>query len=312
MWSGHASLRGDRGDPDLAGLAWVGDARPDRIGNGMTGPGPYCRGCGRQLRPGLQFCTECGRPAEAVSPPGSPRPGRGRPGRRPSQALLLALAVPVVAALAAVVIVVVHPFGHHTRTASQPPSSPAATRTAVAGTSAPAAPDPSSPASPPSASPSSPAGASSSSATPEQAATSLAALLARSATDRQAVDNAYNDAVACGPNASQDARAFEDSANSHSQLLSELAQLPGQSALSQQMLGDLKSAWQASASADDDYAKWAQDEESSCSAGNESDPDYMAATAPNLQATANKKAFVRLWDPLADNYGLATYQQDGF
>ena len=78
------------------------------------------------------------------------------------------------------------------------------------------------------------------------------------------------------------------------------------------MLGDLESAWQASASADDDYAKWAQGEVGGCSAGNESDPNYMAATVPNLQATASKKDFVRLWNPLARNYGLATYQQDGF
>ena len=47
-----------------------------------------------------------------------------------------------------------------------------------------------------------------------------------------------------------------------------------------------------------------------CSAGNQSDPHFQAATGPNRQATAGKRAFLRLWDPLARQYGLTTYQQN--
>jgi hypothetical protein len=213
----------------------------------------------------------------------------------------------VVAGLAVLVVVVAHPFGHPARAAAGRPSSSAASTAAGAGavTSAPAP-------APSSSSLASPSPSESSAPSQEQAADSLAALLAQSADDRQAIDNAYNDATMCGPDLSQDAQAFENAANSHRQLLAELAQLPGQSALSQPMLGDLQSAWQASASADDHYATWAQGEEGGCSAGNQSDPDFQAARAPNLRATASKTAFVQLWNPLAQNYGLTTYRQDGF
>ena len=224
----------------------------------------------------------------------------------------MAVGVSLVAALvaaAAAVIFVAHPFGHRARAASGPPSRPAATRTAT-GNSAPAPSAPAGSGSP--LAPVSTAGSSSASPTPEQAATSLAALLAQSAQDRQAIDDAYKDAIACGPGIAQDAQSFASAASSHRQLLSDLAQLPGRSALSQPMLADLRNAWQDSASADEDYASWAQDEESGCSGGNQSDAGYLAATTPNLRATASKKAFAAQWNPLAQAYGLTTYQQDGF
>ena len=59
------------------------------------------------------------------------------------------------------------------------------------------------------------------------------------------------------------------------------------------------------ASADSDYARWAQDQlADGCTSGGQSDPGYTAASAPNQQATASKTAFVRLWNPLAKTYGL--------
>ena len=245
-----------------------------------------------------------------TAPPPSPRPqpppaapSRAASGhaQRPSRGPLLAIGAVAVAVVAAVVIVVANPFARPGRVA--PP--PAASATA-AGTSAPPSPDPSSPASAPSSA------GSSSPPTTEQAATNLALLLAQSANDRQAVNNAYNDAVACGANLSQDARAFAAAASSHRALLQSLARLPGQSELSQPMLSDLKSAWQASVRADDDYARWARGEESGCSGGNQSDSSFVAATAPNLRATASKSAFIQLWNPLAESYGLTTYAQDNF
>jgi hypothetical protein len=62
--------------------------------------------------------------------------------------------------------------------------------------------------------------------------------------------------------------------------------------------------------ADDDFARWAQDQVTSgCSAASTSDPNYAAADEPDLQATSSKTAFVQLWNPLAQAYGLATYAQ---
>ena len=108
----------------------------------------------------------------------------------------------------------------------------------------------------------------------------------------------------------QDAQTFRSAAASHRQLLSQLAGLPGRSALSSAMLSDLASAWQASASADEDFARWAQDEAGNCTPGATSDPNFAAAKGPDNQATHYKMLFVASWNPLASGYGLATYQQN--
>jgi hypothetical protein len=310
----------------------------------MGGPWRFCRKCGGELRPGVQFCTACGHtaglssgPATQVSEgsgagsggesgsaatvtspavtgresryrpwPGAPAGGQGSfpdpddepsPGRRPvrSRLLVLGAIAVLVAGLAAGVVVVAHPFGQRASPRSAPTSSPAP---AAAVTSP-------SPASSPPGSSSPPLSSA------EQAAGSLAALLARSVTDRAGVDAAYNDVKGCGPHLTRDVRTFKYAAASRGQLLGQLATMPGRSALSQPMLGDLGSAWQASVAADDDFAAWAQDQVSGgCSPDNQTDPHFLAADGPDLQATAGKKAFIRLWNPVAQTYGLTTYRQN--
>jgi hypothetical protein len=248
-----------------------------------------------------------GRPArdQGSGPGPDDEPYRGlRRGR--SRPLFIGAIAVVVAGLAAVVLVVVHPFGHRA-----PPPAAASSAARPASVTSPAA--ASSPvSSSPSPSSSSPPGSSSAAASaPQQAATSLAALLARSVTDRDAVDNAYNDVKGCGPNLAQDAATFRDAASSRRRLLGQLASMPGRSALSPPMLGDLTSAWKASEAADDDFAAWAQDQVTGgCSAANQSDPHFEAADGPDLQATASKSAFIGLWNPVAQTYGLTTYQQN--
>ena len=149
---------------------------------------------------------------------------------------------------------------------------------------------------------------------PRQAATSLAALLAQSVTDRDTVNAAYNDVKSCGQNLSGDVQTFRHAATSRTQLLGKLASMPGRSALSPAMLGDLTSAWRASLAADNDFAAWAKDQvKQGCSApGNLLDPHYVAANGPDLQATASKRAFIRLWNPVARSYGLTVYRQNQF
>jgi hypothetical protein len=143
----------------------------------------------------------------------------------------------------------------------------------------------------------------------QQAAEGLAALLAQSVKDRGAVVNAVSDVNQCGPSLSQDPQAFQNAATSRQDLLSRLAALPGRSSLPGQMLQALASAWQASVEADQDYAQWAQDELSrGCTRNDHSDPNYQAATGPDDRATAGKKAFSPLWDPIAAEYGLPAYQ----
>jgi hypothetical protein len=203
--------------------------------------------------------------------------------------LVTSLVVLVAAAMAAAAIVIFHPFGHHAAPPAGLPKSP----TPVFTSSSPSP-------TPTSASPSA----------QQQAAASLAALLSQSVGDRNSVSGAFHDVMQCGPNLDQDAQIFRSSATSRQGLLNQLADLPSRSALPGPMLQDLTSAWQASVEADQDFAAWAQDQVSGGCIPNQPDSHFQAANGPDLRATADKKAFLRLWNPLAGQYHLARYQQN--
>jgi hypothetical protein len=141
------------------------------------------------------------------------------------------------------------------------------------------------------------------------AAESLAGLLAQSVTDRSSIANAASSVSQCGPALSQDPQVFESAAAARQHLLSQLASLPGRSALSGQMLQALTGAWRASATADRNLARWARDELSQgCTHNDQADPNLQAAAGPDGRATTGKKAFVNLWNPMAAQYGLPTYR----
>ena len=86
--------------------------------------------------------------------------------------------------------------------------------------------------------------------------------------------------------------------------------MPGRAALPPALVSDLTKAWQASITADQAYAKWANDEfTQGCVPNDTTDPGYEATNAPNLEATRYKTAFVSEWNPIAAQYGLTQYQQ---
>jgi hypothetical protein len=145
----------------------------------------------------------------------------------------------------------------------------------------------------------------------QQAATTLAGLLSQSSSDRTAIQQAYNDVSNCGPQLTQDQQTFQNAAMSRQGLISQLSKLPGAATLPAALLSDLSGGWQASQQADQDYAQWAGDQSANgCTQQAYSDPAYTAAATPNNQATADKTSFVALWNPVAQQYGLATYTKD--
>ncbi len=236
-----------------------------------------------------------------ADPPRAPRPGgpprSPRPAGPPRSRRTLALVLTVLLAAGVAAGVAVYVLGSSHSTASSAAASQTGTATQAAGPS---------PASPPASSgpASSPAAVSE-----QQAATDLAGLLAQSVQDRSAIVAAAADVSDCGPTLSQDPQTFQNAAASRQQLLSQLADLPGSSTLPAVLLQDLTGAWQASEAADQDLGSWAQDEVSEgCTQNDQADPNYQAATTPDNQATADKKAFVSQWNPIATQYGLTTYQ----
>ena len=144
--------------------------------------------------------------------------------------------------------------------------------------------------------------------TEQQAAQNLADMLSQSVSDRTAIVQAVADVKNCGPSLSQDSQVFQSAASSRQTLLAALAAMPGASALPAGMLQDLSGAWQASITADTDFAHWADDEiTQGCVQDDSGDPNLVAATGPDNQATADKQAFVSLWNPIATQYGLTSY-----
>ena len=299
--------------PERAGRPDAGAGRPDAgAGRPVTGAGRP-RGRAGQPRDGA------GQPGDGTERPGGrAEPGRLPPGRHRSRGRPLAIGIGGLAAagLALAIILITHPFSHPAVADSASSTSPSAhTRTSrsAASTSPAASSSPASSTSPAtsSSSPGTSSASSSPGLSPAQAARGLAALLASSASDRQQISNAYDNVLACGAGLAQDAQAFRSAAASHRRLLSQLAQLPGRTALPQAMLSDLSSAWRASAAADDDFARWAQDQvRNGCTLNDTSDPNFVAANGPDNQATTSKTAFVGLWNPMATGYGLPNYQQN--
>ena len=141
-----------------------------------------------------------------------------------------------------------------------------------------------------------------------KAATALSGLLTQSAAEHAGVNKAVADVGACGQNLAQDPQIFSQAAADRHALLTKLARLPGRSTLSPVMIADLNGAWQASATLDADLAKWAQDQVGNCQKTDLDDPNYTATLPLDGQATNDKTAFVKLWNPLAQEDALPTWQ----
>ena len=204
----------------------------------------------------------------------------------------------LVAGGAAAAVLLLHPFGtsHPQPTASGRSGQHANRPLSVSATA-------SSPAANLSPSAGSPASAE------QQAAKNLAGLLGKSVADRSAVVQAYNNVGNC-ESLNHDVTTFQNAAGSRQTLLAELGELPGKAALPAGMLQSLTGAWQASDEADQAFATWAQDEMAKgCTPNDHADPGYLAANGPDKQATRDKLAFVRAWDPIANQYGLTAYRQ---
>jgi hypothetical protein len=257
-----------------------------------------CDNCRRPVAAGKSFCSSCGVRLGSVPPPHQSdalRADSSRRQHRGSGWILAGVIVVLVAISGTAIALLVARHDPASRVALSGIRKPApATSSAFSQGSTPSV--------IPSVTPSV------TDAAEQAGAQNLARLLTSSATERTEIVNAVADVNACGSLA-DDQQTFQQAATSREQLLAQLNALRDGSALPAQMIKDLAGAWQASDLADQDFAAWAGDENSDgCTPDDSADPSYQAATGPDNLATTDKQAFVSLWNPIAEVYGLPTYQ----
>ncbi|MFF1439874.1 hypothetical protein [Streptomyces sp. NPDC058295] len=155
--------------------------------------------------------------------------------------------------------------------------------------------------------------ASASTGAAEQQAVELDKLLADSGSSRASVISAVADVKACG-NLAQAATDLRDAAKQRSELVTRLSalkvdQLPDHTALTTA----LTKAWQASASADNHYATWADQvagsKNKSCKKGSaRTTSETQAGNRASGTASAQKTQAAKLWNKIARTYGLTERQ----
>jgi len=275
-----------------------------------TLPGPaYCITCGERLKPETAFCTACGHPVpeSGVSTANSGPPVRtgaaparsGAPEpttvpaapiarRRPSGLAIGGVVVLVLALAAAGVGLLVR------RSSTQSP-----TKTTAAGA-------PTSLSQP----------SYSSFPTPTSAmddlriqATAVDGLLAQSVARRSAVSIAAAQIQSCTSLSAAEATMIS-AANTRESIGSSAARL-SVSALpnGSSLINLLQQMMSASATADRYYAAWAPDV-ANCSGNAAHTANFSAAEAASSQATALKRQFAAIWNPVASSAGLSPRNED--
>ncbi|MCF2532754.1 hypothetical protein [Yinghuangia soli] len=242
--------------------------------------------------------------------PGIHQPARGAGESDDGRLRTLALITAIVVLLAAAATVVVMRPWHKDNTAKVADSSPPVP--GPTGRTTPGANPTSAGLAPGGGTPSGTGGSASATASPSASpsadpatqAGALSNLLGRSGTSRQSVIDAVNAAEGCSSlTAAHD--ALVRAGDARRALLTELDTLrfdalPNLSPALEQ----LRTAWRESASADDEYAKWAAAQASDgCGAG---DSFKAAGDLASGRATAAKQAFVRAWNPVATDFALPT------
>jgi hypothetical protein len=142
------------------------------------------------------------------------------------------------------------------------------------------------------------------------AAHALAKMLATVMSEQRAVPAAVNDVKACS-DLPQDVNILGQATSFMQTFPGGLASIPDGWALPTQMLYDIQDIWGAEQQQYADFTSWASDEEHSvhgCSPDDTADPYYRNATEPDDDVTADKHSFVTLWNPIATQYRLTTYQ----
>ena len=221
-------------------------------------------------------------PAEPPPPGRQPMPPRGRPPRR-SGRIAVAVATVLIAAVAGAFV---------------------AWRAGYLGSPGPA----SSPGT--SSSPSAPA------QSPAAVMTTLGTYLARSASVRPAIQPAIDGVRTCSQTPASGQASMQQPINTRQDILNGLRTLsPSGLPNGAQLISALTAAMRQSVTADRYYQTWMADFGRlgyACGSDPSQNTNYLAGQNASAQATAAKKAFLDIWNPMAPSYGQKTYSYTGF
>lgn len=133
----------------------------------------------------------------------------------------------------------------------------------------------------------------------------LVEMISKSGQARSALRAAVQNVDSCNADPNSAAADADTAATTRRDILTQLdnvdtSELPNGS----ELLNSLRTAMSSSANADDRYAAWMRWVGSvGCSAHAPHNDDFTAAQSSDAQATASKKEFIGLWNPIAGQYG---------
>jgi hypothetical protein len=140
-----------------------------------------------------------------------------------------------------------------------------------------------------------------------QAAVAVASLLSQAVSEFANVPGATADVRDCGTKLTDDKNDFYTDASDSRALLSGVGPLWDHATLPVTLLRDLTDAWQESDQQYIDLARGTDAVQHDCKATVDSNADLSDSSAPGRKATQDLEAFVRLWTPIADKFGLPQY-----
>ncbi|MGW2278407.1 hypothetical protein [Streptomyces sp. NPDC001770] len=145
----------------------------------------------------------------------------------------------------------------------------------------------------------------------EEQASAVDELLRANAGTRGGVGDAVASVQRC-ESLSAAADVFQQAADARRDLLGRLESLNADGLTGgEEALADLRSAWSASAEADDAYQLWAENLSGGCLPDSTAEAsEFQDAAVASERATSAKKAFVGVWNDIAAEYGLTSYAWD--
>ena len=142
--------------------------------------------------------------------------------------------------------------------------------------------------------------------------TTLGTYLARSASVRPVIQPAIDGVRACSQTPASGQASMQRAISTRQDILNGLRTLsPSGLPSGAQLISVLTAAMRQSVTADRHYQNWMADFDA-CGSDPSQNTNYLAGQDASAKATAAKKAFLDIWNPMAPRFGQKTYSYQDF